>query len=179
VTQRAVGRLSPEAHHSQPPQVGWYALRVRSRFEFSVREQLRAASIEEFLPTWEELTAWSDRTNLTTRPIFPGYIFSRFSPAHRGEVLSTRGVVGILGTNGPEPIPDEQIANLRTFVESRAAVAPCAYVVGVAVRVERGPFAGVEGIVTRAKGVATLTISVEILGRSVSVALDPADVEEI
>lgn len=146
-----------------------------------MRDQLRAAGVPEFLPTRDEETRWTDRTNLTTRPLFAGYIFAQFDPSSRDTVLRTRGVVQILSLDQrPEPISDEEIANLRLFVAAAARAEPCAYVaVGSAVRVERGPFAGVEGVVTRAKGAATLTISVEILGRSVSVALDPADVEEI
>lgn len=165
----------------QPQSPGWFALRLRSRFEFAVRDQLRAADVPEFLPTMTEETRWTDRTNLTTRPLFAGYIFAQFDPSSRDTVLRTRGVVQILSIDQqPVPISDEEIANLRLFVGAAARVEPGPYVaVGSAVRVERGPFAGVEGIVTRTKGQATLTISVEILGRSVNVALDPADVEEL
>jgi transcriptional antiterminator RfaH len=154
----------------------WFALRLRSRCEFSVRAQLRDAAIEEFLPIWQQETRWSDRTNLTSRPLFTGYIFCRFDQSARVDVLRVRGVVQILGT---EPIGDEEIANLRLFIAALGQSVPCPYVAGVRVRVERGPFAGVHGVVTRVKGAISLTIAVELLGRAVSVALDPADVEEI
>ena len=71
----------------------WHALRTRSRFEFAVQAGLQAADIEEFLPTFVTETRWSDRTHSTTRPLFSGYIFARFDPAHAPAVLRTRGVV--------------------------------------------------------------------------------------
>jgi transcription antitermination factor NusG len=175
VTQRAVGR--PDL----PPARAWYVLRTRSRFEFAVRDQLRGADIEEFLPVYREEIRWSDRTQTTTRPLFAGYIFCRFDPSDadsKTTVLQTRGFVTILSLDSePVPIPDECIADLRRIADSPVSCSPCAYVVGERVRVERGPFAGIEGVVTRVKGVSTLTVPIEIMCRSVSVQIDAADVE--
>lgn len=172
---------SREARAATAAPVAWFALRLRNRFEFAVQEQLRQQEIGEFLPTLTQETRWSDRTSVTTRPLFPGYIFARFDPATRADVLRIRGVVQILSVDQqPVAIPDDQVANLQRFVSAAARIAPGPYVaVGATVRVARGPFAGVEGLVTRTKGAVSLTISVELLGRSVSVALNPADVEEV
>ncbi|MDP9024309.1 MAG: UpxY family transcription antiterminator [Candidatus Eremiobacteraeota bacterium] len=172
VTERRV------AHPPQEPTgASWFVLRLRSRFDFAVRDQLRADSIEEFLPTREETTRWTDRMNVTTRPLFSGYIFARFDPREASRVRQTRGVVQILSiAQEPVPVPDEVIANLQRIAANPALVECCPYVAGSTVRVERGPFAGVSGIITRVKGGAVLSIPVEILGRSVSVEIDAADV---
>lgn len=164
-----------------PPVVRWYALRLRSRFEFSVRDTLRAAGIEEFLPTMATESRWSDRTAIVTRALFPGYLFARFDDATAAaDIVATRGVVEILSIGlRPEPISDDAIADLRRAVESRAIVGTCPYVAGSTVRVKSGPFAGIEGIVTRVKDGALLTIPMPILGRSVNVAIDASDVEKL
>jgi transcriptional antiterminator RfaH len=162
-----------------PPGGSWFCARLRSRADFAVRDALAALSIETFCPTCQTETRWSDRTNLTTRPLFAGYIFAHFDRAARDLVLSTRGVVQILGINGPEPISDDVIRDLRRVCESPAPLSLCAYVAGESVRVRTGPFAGVEGVVSRVKGGAILTIPVAILGRSVSVSIDAADVEKL
>ena len=83
----------------------------------------------------------------------------------------------ILGTDELSAIPDEQIASLRIFVESTAAVTPCAYVAGVPVRVERGPYAGVTGIVISTRGKAHLNINVDAFGRACKVECDIADIK--
>jgi transcription antitermination factor NusG len=157
----------------------WYALRTRSRFEFAVREGLRAAGIEEYLPVHTIETREAGRTQLTKLPIFPGYIFARFVAAREAlVVLRTRGVVEILGAAGvPIAIPDEEIANLRSFAGYSRPVKVTRCVPGAVVRVKRGPFAGVAGVVKRVKGAATLTVSVPMLGRAVSVEIDAADLD--
>lgn len=141
-------------------------------------EGLRANGIEEFLPTFTEETRWTDRTRSTTRPLFTGYIFARFDPTAATTVLQTRGVVQILSIDSqPVAIADQVIADLRRFLDSPAPVASCPYVAGAPVRVARGPFAGVTGVISRVKGATTLTVPVEILGRAVSVQIDAGDVE--
>lgn len=158
----------------------WYALLLRSRHEFVVRDYLIADGFEQLLPVWKETTAWTDRQRVTTRPLFPGYIFARFNAATSGSaILRLRGVVRILGATvaDPEPIADEVIANLQRIAATPAAVECCPHVAGSTVRVAKGPFAGVSGVVARTKGATQLVIPVQILGRSVKVQIEAADVE--
>lgn len=168
-----------------PPQTdAWYALRHLSNRAFAVRDALRQAGVEAFLPTYAVETRWSDRTKRSQRPLFPGYIFARFDAANAAEILRTRGVYEILSVDcHPEPVPDDVIQNLqRLAARDGGKVARCPYVAGVTITVERGPFAGVCGVVTRTQGVpgqVKLTIPVQILGRAISVELDAADVREV
>lgn len=165
-----------EQTRREGPSPRWFALVVVSNHEFATRDALRAAGVPEFLPVFTREIRWSDRINITTRPLFSGYIFARFDPTFATKVCETRGVLRILSMSGkPCPISDDEIANLRLAIEAPAPVAPCAYVAGETVRVERGPFAGVSGVVSRVKDQTTLYIPVEILGRSVSVQIDAAD----
>jgi transcription antitermination factor NusG len=178
-----VARQGREAHSGDDAallsDLRWYALRLRSRFEFAVRDALHAAGIEEFLPTYTTETRAPGRTQLTTRPLFAGYIFAKFSAAGASnDVLRTRGVAGILGAAGvPTAIPDGEIANLQRMAAKSVSVSRCSYVAGETVQIARGPFAGVIGEVTRTQGAVRLTVAIPILGRAVSVAIDVADLD--
>jgi transcription antitermination factor NusG len=134
--------------------------------------------VPEYLPTYVETVRWSDREKATEKPLFPGYLFARFDAATGADAIkAVRGVVQILSTDSqPYPISDDEIANLRTVIESNAPVMRGPYVAGERVRVEKGPFAGVEGVISRIKGATLLSIPVEILGRSVSVSIESSDV---
>jgi transcription antitermination factor NusG len=152
---------------------------LRSRADFQVRDRLRAAGIEEFLPTREETSRWTDRIARVTRPLFPGYCFARSLAESAPDLIRIQGVVQVLGIPAPEPIPDREIANLQRLAATSAAVALCPYVAGEMVTVARGPFAGVSGVVTRTEGSTRLVISIEILRRAVSVHIDAEDLEAI
>jgi transcription antitermination factor NusG len=186
-TRESAPLVPAEPAHAAPldpvhPGYGWrwFALCVRSRFEFSVRDALREAGFGAFLPTWAETVRWSDRERVTTRPLFAGYVFAHFDATRDApDVRQTRGVVQILSIDQqPVAIPDEVIENLQRIAASPAAVTRCPYVAGATVTVARGPFAGVTGVVSRVKGATLLSIPVAILGRSVSVEIEAADVEK-
>lgn len=175
--RRVANQNHPSSRLLKQTVQSWYVLRTRSRFEFSVRDELERRSIESWLPTFTEESRWSDRVATVTRPLFPGYLFARLN-GNAAQVKSTRGVVDVLSLDQkPVPVSDDEVANLRRVVEAPKPVISCAYVAGSRVTVKRGPFAGVSGIVSRVKNGATLTIPVEILGRSVSVEIDLADVK--
>jgi transcriptional antiterminator NusG len=97
----------------------WYALRTKSRHEKIVRGQLANQGIEPLLPTVKRLSQWKDRKKEIEVPLFSGYCFVRFTSEQKLPVLKTIGVVDIVGaSNCPEPIPDEEIAAIRTLMTS-------------------------------------------------------------
>jgi transcription antitermination factor NusG len=169
--------VQPAGAVLSPGGVRWHALFARSRAEFRVRAALDDLGVEAWLPTFVDRVRWTDREKQTTRPLFPGYLFARFAYDARGDVLAIAGVVTILSLDQqPVAIPDAEISNLRRVVESPAAVRACPYVAGAAVRVLRGPFAGVFGVVQGVKNDTILSIPVQILGRAVAVRIDARDV---
>ena len=66
------------------------------------------------------------------------------------------------------------------MVESGLLVTPYPYMqVGQAVLIERGPLAGVEGILVEVKGNTRLVVSVNLLRRSVSAEVDRHSIRPI
>jgi transcription antitermination factor NusG len=169
------------AHASGAP--AWYALRTLSNAHFIVRSRLEESGLETFLPTYTEESRWSDRVKKLARPLFPGYIFARVDPHRLREILATPGVVDVLPSRmRPEQIREGEIANVRRATESRLAALPCPYVAGDAVVVDRGPLAGVSGLVTRSispgkTGTTRIIVGIQILNRAVSVEIDAADLK--
>ena len=80
----------------------WYAVRVRSRFEFVTSAVLEEKGYETFLPSYRSRRAWSDRMKEVEIPLFPGYLFCRFDAADPYRVLNSPGVVNVISV-GPSP----------------------------------------------------------------------------
>ena len=152
----------------------WYALQVRPRFEKVVASTLVSKGYEGFLPLYRHRSKWSDRIKEIELPLFSGYMFCRFDVNKRLPILITPGVVQVVGIGRvPHPVTDEEIMALQSIVISGLQAEPRSYLnVGRKVRVEVGPLAGVEGIVTMLKGAHRLVVSVNLLQRSVSVEID-------
>jgi len=152
----------------------WYAVYTRSHQERAVKTQLDGRGVENFLPSYEKTSQWKDRKKLIQMPLFPGYLFVRILSVRRLEVLKAYGVVQILGNStGPMPIPEEQMASVKRFVEVGLKCDPHPYLkIGKKVRITEGPLEGLQGILVRKKNRSLFVISVEMIQRSVSVELE-------
>lgn len=128
----------------------WYALQTHSRHEKQVRDRLLAAGIQPLLPLGKQYRQWSDRKVWLTLPLYSGYCFANFPLTSSLTVLQTPGVVRIVGTVRPEPIPAEEIAVLQQVSSVNPIMEPCDILTeGVWVRVIRGPLAGLRGQLVR------------------------------
>jgi transcription antitermination factor NusG len=162
----------------------WYALHVRSRHEFVVREQLCQGGIEGFLPLVERLRYWKDRKKIISFPLFPGYLFVRLvpEPAAMLRVLQMTGVVRLLGVRGgqPLPVPDQQVESLKIITQAAGSIDPYPYLrEGQMVLIVRGPLAGATGRLVAKAGKHWLVVAVDILQRAVAVKIDAASVQAV
>jgi transcription antitermination factor NusG len=160
-----------------PALSGWFALQVRANREFRVTAELVRLKFETFLPVVRESHRWSDRDQVIERPIFPGYVFARLTHGDFRCVLRISGVCHILGSTAdtPEMIPDSQIEDVKRVLESRVTARPSPYEAGQTVRIEKGPLAGVTGIVREIAGETTLIVGIELMKRAIRVKLDAGD----
>jgi transcription antitermination factor NusG len=160
---------------SRADNLSWYALRIRSGLSNVASATLRGKGYEDFLPLYRSRRRWSDRIKELELPLFPGYLFCRFDVGDRlMPILTTPGVIGIVGAGKtPVPVGDEEIEAIRAILRSGLAAQPWPFLgIGAKVYVERGPLAGVEGIITNADKAYRLVVSVSLLQRSVAVEID-------
>lgn len=173
VTDAAETCPEPVFGHDSTRDRRWYALWVRANREFKVRDSLATVGIGSFLPTWPETVQWSDRKTTINRPLFPGYVFARMSPEERHEALHMSGVIQFLPNSfKPEPIDVSELENVRAVMASTLEFLACDFHAGELVTIDSGPLAGVSGVVVKTKGSLRVVVSIEILRRSISVALD-------
>jgi transcription antitermination factor NusG len=154
----------------------WFALRVRSKHEQVAALHLRRRGYEGFSPTYKVERQWSDRKKTTDQSFFPGYVFCRLDSEDRLPVLTVPGVVGIVGFgDGPATILDEEVERVRAMLGSGLLVTPWPFLkVGQTVLIERGPLAGIEGILQEVKGKFRIVVSINLLQRSVSSEIERA-----
>src|SRR5260370_17522893 len=99
--------------------IRWFALHVHARKESFIASQLENQGIECFLPRYKSFRKWSDRMKEVELPLFPSYLFSRFDFQNRRPIVTTSGILQIVG-NGRMAIAvsDEEISAIQTAVRS-------------------------------------------------------------
>lgn len=152
----------------------WFALTVKPNHEKTVASVLRSRALEEFLPLYRVRNRWSDRVKELQVPLFPSYVFCRFTFAQRMRVLTIPSVTCIVGFGGePAPIPDGEIDAVQKLVASRLPLGPWPFLkVGQRVRIDHGALRDVEGILLQIKDSYRVVVSIEMLQRSVAVTID-------
>ena len=163
----------------------WFAVRVKSRCERVVVSIAQNKGFEGFLPLYQARSRWSDRLKAIQLPLFPGYVFCRLDPQHRLPLLTIPGVLHFVGIGKtPAPIEDTEIAAIQAAVQSGLSTEPWPFLeVGQRVRLEDGPLAGLGGILVGTPNGQRIIVSVTLLKRSVSVAIErqwvkPVDLTE-
>jgi transcription termination/antitermination protein NusG len=152
----------------------WYGIRTRSNHESVAAMVLNGKGYDPYLPLYRVRRRRADSVVESDHPLFPGYLFCRFDAKKRLPILTTTGVISVLGFGRePVPIPDEEIEAVRAVLRSGLPAEPCAYLrEGQRVRVMSGSLEGVEGILLKKKSQARMVVSVTMLQRSISVEID-------
>jgi transcription antitermination factor NusG len=165
--------MDSEAIHSLVDKQ-WFALRVKSHCEKIVATSCCNKGFEELLPVYRSCRAWSDRVKLVDLPLFPGYVFCRLNPDRR---LPSHTIPGVLGSVGigkiPLAIDDAEVAAIRSAMKSGIRAEPWPFLkIGQRVRLEKGPLAGLEGLLIEVRKQQRLVLSVTLLMRSVAVEIE-------
>jgi transcription antitermination factor NusG len=152
----------------------WYAVYTRSNCEFKVSRHLSTRGLVEFLPVYKSRRQWSDRSRELDLPLFAGYVFCRFDPHRAVPVVSTPGVVRVIGSGRTAvPIADAEIDAIRAICTSGVRAQPWPFLeVGRRVAIVNGPLTGIEGIVVELKNQFRLVVSVSLLQRSVAAEIE-------
>jgi transcription antitermination factor NusG len=165
---------STDGEPAEPTLLRWFALVVPPRREKVIGGMLRNKSYETLLPVHIRRHQYGPRARSFEIPLFPGYLFCRFDPAMRLPVLTTPGVLQVVGAGKtPIPVADDELLALRRVMETGAPMIPHEFwQSGRKGRIHSGPLAGIEGIVVNAKPPVRLVLSVSLLQRSVLVEVD-------
>jgi transcription termination/antitermination protein NusG len=148
----------------------WYALRTNAHHEKRVRDRLAGVGIEPFLPLTRQQRQWSDRKVLTELPLFTGYCFARFSLRNRLTIMQVSGVAGIVGSVGPEAIPDTELDAIRAVCESdRLIQSVDLFVEGMQVKIVSGPLRGLMGQFIHHAGHDYIVVRVRLIQQAVAV----------
>jgi transcription antitermination factor NusG len=159
----------------------WYALFTRHQHEKPIALALSNKNHEVYLPLYRSVRQWQDRSKHLWFPLFPGYVFLHGGMERQLQILSTPGVIDIVRFGGhPAIVPQAQLDAVRKLLDSRLRVETHPYLqCGDRVIVTSGPLAGLQGILDRKKGSATLVVSMEMLGQSAAVEIDVSNVQRI
>jgi transcriptional antiterminator RfaH len=161
----------------------WYAIRTKVNREKDVERRLADFNLEVFLPWMRARRRIGSRYHWVLAPLFPGYIFCRLDMVVSGKAARySPGVKDFLtfGSRIAE-VSESIIQALRERCPGGIAeIDPVNAKPGDAVRINEGPFSGLEAIFEqKLKGSERIAVLLEILGRQTRIVLPSEAVAKI
>ena len=188
----AAGVVAAEDEPIVRPGMSWFALRVASNKESSVRDTLlRKVQIEHktdyvgriLVPTEKNRTFKNGKIRITETKLYPGYVFVEMKLEADGRIpqdvfflsKETTGVGDFVGTPRPTPLELHEVEKIQ--LSSRAPEAEpevrMNFVKGEHVTIKEGPFEGYEGTVDELlpeKGLVRVLVT--IFGRQAPIEIE-------
>jgi transcription antitermination factor NusG len=156
----------------------WYAAYTLARHEKAVAERLVQQKVESYLPLYSAVRCWNHRRIELELPLFPGYVFIKMLLADRIRVLSRPGIIRLVSFSGsPAVLPDEEIERLQSSLMIWKAKPYPFLTAGKQVRIQSGPFAGLQGRILRRKGKMRLVVTLELIQSAMLLELDAAEAQ--
>ncbi|MFB0899690.1 MAG: transcription/translation regulatory transformer protein RfaH [Polaromonas sp.] len=161
----------------------WYLVYSKPRQELCSLENLERQGFECFLPLIAVEKLRRKMIVVLQEPLFPRYLFIRLDASQEGRswnpIRSTTGVSRLV-TFGqiPAKIEDQLVEAIRSSV-SGVGVRQRHFEPGEVVRINDGPFAGLEAIYQMPDGEARVMVLIDILSKKVSLSVEPPSLTKI
>ncbi len=159
----------------------WFALYTRPRHEKKSYDLLTEKGVTAYLPLVKSIKFYKNRKKESQVPLFTSYLFCKFDYKNRFQILETHGVIKVVSFKGlPAEVPEWQIEALKKIMENPESLRLENYFrPGDLVKVNNGPFKGLQGTVVNRKGETRLMITIEGIMQTLSVEIDSDYVEVV
>lgn len=171
----------------------WFIAIVNNRSERTVAEKLAKLDIESYVPVQEEMRVWANgKRARVERVMIPSKVFIHCTERERRDIVNLPYIFRFMTNKAGSSegklskplavVPDYEMDQLKFMLGAPDANVAFteAFVKGEKVRVRRGPFRGLVGVVLEdaASRTSHLYVNIDFLG-SAYVTIDPKDVAPI
>jgi transcriptional antiterminator RfaH len=159
----------------------WYLIHTKLGAEREAQLHLQRQQFRTYLPRLLQRVRRRGQLRMHVAPLFPRYLFLQLDEGRQclAPVRSTSGVANVVRFGGcfatvPDGIIDELRAREDPETGLHSLCVPARLRPGTQVRIDRGAFAGLEGVFERADGTDRIVVLLTLLGQEREVHL-PAD----
>jgi len=153
----------------------WYVAQTKPAAEGRALLNLQRQGYLAFLPQVRKTVRHARKVEARLAPLFPGYLFIRLDLGCEpwSAINSTYGVARLIMQNErPQPVPAGLVESLQNRVGEEETLSWKSLLkIGQSVRIAEGPFADFVGVLEHLDDVGRVRVLLELLGRSVTVAL--------
>ena len=165
--------------------------KVKDSIEKRMKSEEMTEHIREVLVPMEKVAeVRSGKKTVTTRKLFPGYVFIDMVLLDEGKrviekpwyfIRDTQGIIGFVGGDRPTPTPRDEIESIKAQMsDSEERERPkVTFEAGETIKINDGPFLNFSGVIEEIEPErGKLKVTVNIFGRNTPVELEYWQVEK-
>jgi len=177
----AIPSTSPEIGSPVESQPGpWWVVHTKARNEKALAASLERRRIGYYLPLVNTIRRYGGRTVRLQLPLFPSYLFLAGKDEERYATLMTHRAAAVIRVADQERLKKELTQIYRLTVSNEAVLNLYPGLRrGRRCRVARGSLAGLEGVILQRRDQCRMYVSVEALGQSAELEIDPSLLEAL
>jgi len=157
----------------------WRVAKTKSRREKALAEYLAVHDIGYYLPMIRKRQPGNKRVRYSLVPVFSGYLFFKSSDLQRYQVFKSNNVAGIIDVKNESRLVAD-LLRIQRAVTMDAPLYPYDFVQeGDWVRIKKGPFRGLLGLIHRKDSKDRLVLNVKGLLQSVAMDIEAYMVEKV
>ncbi len=163
--------------------LNWYLVYSKPRQELCSLENLERQGFECFLPLIAVEKIRRKLIVVVQEPLFPRYLFIRLDASQEGRswnpIRSTTGASRLVSFGQvPAKVDDLLVDTIRASVAGEG-VRQRHFEPGEGVRINDGPFAGLEAVYQMPDGEARVMVLIEILSKKISLSIEPPSLSKL
>lgn len=167
------------AQHYHPGSAKWMVAHTRPRQEKALSRYLFSRRIPYFLPQSSRVSQRPRQQTDSWIPLFPGYVFIYTDPAGGIEALQSNRIAAMLHVTDQTALIRD-LRRIRRVIESGMPLYPEDKLLpGHPVRIISGALMGLEGLVEARLGICRFIVTVDFIGKGVSVEVNARNLEPL
>jgi transcriptional antiterminator RfaH len=161
----------------------WYLVYSKPRQELCSLENLERQGFECFLPLIAVEKLRRKVIVVVQEPLFPRYLFIRLDASQEGRswnpIRSTTGVSRLVSFGQVPAKADDLLVDTIRASLAGVGVQKRHFEVGEVLRINDGPFAGLEAVYQMSDGEARVMVLIDILSKKVSLSIEPPSLSKL
>jgi transcription antitermination factor NusG len=157
----------------------WFVVHTKPRREKKLVDYCERQGFAATLPCYSSAHRYQGKTVIFQKPLFPGYVFLRLSPANAPVVRQNDHVANLLEVFDQDSF-DRQLREILLALDSGLEVRLAPTIEsGVRVRIRSGPLQGIEGYVVSRQGHTSVLLRLDFINQAANVTMDAQMLELI
>ncbi|MFD2739602.1 transcription termination/antitermination protein NusG [Sulfitobacter aestuarii] len=171
------------AHAVMAEAENWFVAQLKPNGLTLAERNLARQGFAHFAPRRRETSLRGGIRSVSSKPLFPGYIFVQFDPRRPGwtAINATRGITRLLlnDLRNPRGLPGQFMAGLRARCDDGQMLESSDLSAGDRIRVISGPFAEIVSTVEQLGKDQRIGLLIDLMGQKVRVKLPAHSVEKL